>query len=106
MTHVERVVKAALQREGLPANGEGAHTLRRAAARAFFDEVTQDKVYDSALRVVSAWLHHKTSSTTESYLGLESERKRRDEWLRGREFLTSPESAEVIQFPTRDSHAG
>ena len=83
MAHAERVVHDALHRVGLPTIGEGAHTLRRAAARAFFDELTQDRGYDSALRVVSAWLHHKNSSTTEQYLGLDLERKRRDEWLRG-----------------------
>ncbi len=54
------------------------------------------------MRVVSAWLHHKNASTTERYLGLDVERKRRAEWLRGRDFLSSP-SAAIIPFPGRKS---
>jgi len=98
MTHSERVVKAALHALGLPTKGEGCHTLRRAAARAFFDSLTEEGGYDSALRVVSAWLHHKNSTTTERYLGLSVERKLRDEYLRGREFLTSRPGATVLPF--------
>lgn len=97
MSHPERAVKAALAAAGRPTKGEGCHTLRRAAARAFFDELTGEGGYDAALRVVSAWLHHKNSTTTERYLGLDAERQRRDEWLRGREFLSSRE-ATVIEF--------
>ena len=105
MAHPERVVQAALQRIGLPTLGEGAHTLRRAAARGFFDELTQDKGYDSALRVVSAWLHHANSTTTERYLGLDAERKRRDEWLRGKDFLSPKPSGVVIDFPGAGANA-
>jgi integrase len=106
LTHAERVVQAALVRVGLPTTGEGAHTLRRAAARAFFDALTQDKGYDSALRVLSAWLHHSNSTTTERYLGLSVERQRRDEWLRGKDFLRgAPAEASVIPFPAKH-HSG
>ncbi len=102
MTHAERVVQAALIRVGLPTTGEGAHTLRRAAARALFDALTQDKGYDSALRVVSAWLHHSNSTTTERYLGLSAERQRRDEWLRGKDFLAGTQNqGSVIPFPSK-----
>jgi len=104
MRHPERVVKNALAAAGRPTQGEGCHTLRRAAARAMFDDLSGEGGYDSALRVVSAWLHHSNSTTTEKYLGLDVERKRRDEWLRGKEFLAPSQTAEVIQFPSKDTH--
>jgi integrase len=97
----EKVVQAALARIGLPTKGEGCHTLRRASARALFDQLTQDKGYDSALRVVSAFLHHKSSTTTELYLGLDAERERRDEWLRGRPFLSTATGGRVVAFAER-----
>ena len=89
MTHAQRVVQSALRAVGLPTKGEGTHTLRRAVARAFFDSMAHEVGYDAALRTVSALLHHKSVATTELYLGLTSERKRRDERLRGRPFLTA-----------------
>ncbi len=103
MAHPERVVKAALAATGRPTLNEGTHTLRRAAARAMFDQYSANG-YDSALRVVSAWLHHKNSTTTERYLGLDVERKRRDDWLRGGDFL-APRSAVIIPLPSRRGSA-
>ena len=97
----EKVVQAALARVDLPTKGEGCHTLRRASARALFDQLTQDKGYDSALRVVSAFLHHKSSTTTELYLGLDAERERRDEWLRGRPFLSIATGGRVVALAER-----
>lgn len=105
MSHPERAVKAALAAAGRPTLHEGCHTLRRAAARAFFDELTTESGYDSALRIVSAWLHHKNSTTTERYLGLDVERKRRDEWLRGREFL-SPSRGSVVAMANHQHRVG
>jgi len=89
MTHPERVVQGALRGAGLPTRGEGVHTVRRAMARAFFDSMATTTGYDAALRTVSATLHHKSSATTEHYLGLSSERARRDGLLRGKPFLTA-----------------
>ncbi|MEJ7743740.1 MAG: hypothetical protein WKF73_15120 [Nocardioidaceae bacterium] len=36
----ERIVHDALEKIGIDAPGEGAHTLRRAAARALFEDLT------------------------------------------------------------------
>ncbi len=105
MTHPERVVQDALRRVGLPTKGEGCHTLRRAAARALFDELNEDSGFDLTLRVVSALLHHSNSTTTERYLGLDPERQRRDAFLRGQEFLASPPAGDVIPF-RRHARAG
>jgi integrase len=106
MAHAERVVHTALETLDIPSKGEGCHTLRRAAARALFDSLTQESGYDSALRIVSAWLHHKNSTTTERYLGLSVERRLRDEFLRGREFLSPSPHAIVVPFPETSYDAG
>ncbi|RZU35914.1 site-specific recombinase XerD [Streptomyces sp. BK022] len=94
----EKIVKGALAKLGLPTRYEGTHTVRRAVARAYFDQLAQDAGYDAALRTVSALLHHSSMSTTERYLGLSTERKRRDETMKGRPFLTAmvPQQSNVI----------
>jgi integrase len=84
---LHRVAQAALKAIGLPTVGEGIHTLRRSVARALFDQIVEERGYDSALRVTSSLLHHTNGSTTERYLGLSSERRVRDDQLRGRSLL-------------------
>lgn len=54
-----------------------------------FDRLSGDDGYAHPLRVVSAFLHHKNSTTTARYLGLQVKRQRR-ELLRGKHFFTSP----------------
>lgn len=101
LTKAERIVQAALAAIGRPTGNEGVHALRRAAARALFDLLsTQDSGYDAALRTVSAFLHHRSSATTEHYLGLKSERLRRDEVLRGQPFMSrlAASDAAVVDF--------
>lgn len=83
-----QVVQSVLRQLNLPTKGEGSHTLRRSVARLYFD-MEAEAGYDSALRATSALLHHKDSATTELYLGLSREKKRRDESLRGRPFLSA-----------------
>lgn len=96
VTRTEKIVKHALAAVGLPTRYEGTHTLRRAVARAYFDSMTNEIGYDAALRTVSALLHHASMSTTERYLGLSSERARRDQMLRGKPFLTAMVSQENV----------
>ncbi len=97
----EKIVKAALEKLGLPTRYEGTHTLRRAVARAYFDQLTEEVGYDAALRTVSALLHHKSMSTTERYLGLSSETKRRDETMKGKAFLTGMVAPKSNVVPLR-----
>lgn len=85
----EKIVQHVLRAAGLPTRYEGTHTLRRAVARAYFDSMSGELGYDAALRTVSALLHHASMATTEIYLGLASERQRRDQMLKGRPFLTA-----------------
>jgi integrase len=83
------LVQKAMKEVGLTTKYEGTHTIRRAVARAFFDSLTTTTGYDAALRTVSALLHHSSTATTERYLGLTSERQRRDDVLKGQPFLTA-----------------
>lgn len=89
VSHTERIVQEALRALGLPTKHEGSHTIRRAVARAFFDSMAGEAGYDASLRTVSALLHHKSASSTETYLGLSSEKERRDKRLRGQPFLSA-----------------
>lgn len=76
-------VQRALERMGHPAAKEGVHTLRRSAARARFDQLVGEG-YDGALREVQSLLHHKHAVTTEGYLGVTIESRKRDDSIRGR----------------------
>lgn len=85
----ELAVQRALERFGVPlrdesgkSNREGVHTLRRSGARALFD-VKVSEGYDGAIRLVQAMLHHSSVTTTERYLGIELDRRRRDTEIRG-----------------------
>jgi integrase len=61
---------------------EGAHTLRRSGARAYYDYFVAQGRAD-ALRVVQTMLHHKNSLMTQHYIGLREDRATRDELVRG-----------------------
>lgn len=89
VTKTALIVKHSMEGLGLPTQHEGTHTIRRAVARAFFDQLVETVGYDGALRTTSAVLNHKNATTTEMYLGLSSERKRRDDLMRGKPFLSA-----------------
>jgi integrase len=97
------VVQEALRKAGYPTKGEGVHTIRRSVARAYFDQETA-LGYDGALRSTQALLHHADGATTEGYLGLTHETKRRDQILQGKAFLTAlvgTQDADVVAMPAR-----
>ena len=98
------VAQDALQALGLPRVHEGIHTIRRGAARALFDSLVEGPGYDGALRVVSSFLHHSNVSTTETYLGLTSERRTRDLHLRGRSLLGPRPGLDDARVVPLDSH--
>lgn len=96
LLHPARVVQRALRGLGLTIEaGEGFHTLRRSAARAFFDSMSAAG-HDEALRMTSAFLHHSSVQTTEVYLGLAHERVKRDAVLRGERFLSAMVNQENV----------
>lgn len=85
-----RSVQKTLERAGYPirdtgdrSTHEGCHTLRRSAARALFDQLSSQGV-DRALRFVQAMLHHSSIAVTERYIGLDHDRRGRDELLKGK----------------------
>jgi integrase len=83
------IVQGALKALGLPTFKEGTHTIRRAVAMAYFQEVAKDKGDVAALRETAAFLHHSSVATTELYLGMTPEKNRRDRRLRGQPFLSA-----------------
>jgi integrase len=69
--------------------GEGAHTIRRGMARAWFDLLAEHRGYEGALETVSAALHHSSVTMTEIYLGVEARRRKRDDSLHRQPLLTA-----------------
>ena len=91
-----RVVQSVLARCGYPTKHEGEHTLRRSGARAYFDELAGNG-YDGALRRVQSMLGHSSSLMTEIYLGLDLDRVKRNDDLRGKPMFTS-DATNVVQL--------
>jgi integrase len=90
ITNPRSIIRRAYDAAGynMPAR-EGWHTLRRSSARLYFDSCLLDgDPYASALRRTAALLHHKHTSTTERYLGLDADRAARDRDLSGQPFLS------------------
>jgi integrase len=95
LKHPERIVHRALDQLGImEQRGQGVHLFRRSAARAFFESLA-DKGYDQALRTVMTMLGHKNAHTTELYLGISGDRRRRNTILKAQNFLPY-ENAKVI----------
>ena len=90
-----RYVQRILERAGYETFQQGEHTLRRSGARAYFDQLAGDG-YDGALRRVQAMLGHKSSLTTEVYLGLNLDRRARNLALKGKPMF--PELQNVTQL--------
>lgn len=75
--------------------GDGWHTIRRSVARLFFDSASEQG-HDAALRMTQALLKHKHSSTTEGYLGLDLEKRKVQEVMQGKPFLSAYAGDNVI----------
>lgn len=75
----------------------GFHLLRRSGAREWFEELS-DHAIDSALRIVSAHLHHSSLAMTERYLGITADRVKRDRLIKGEAMFPSVQEANVIQL--------
>jgi integrase len=100
--HPQRFIQNAMKVIGFEVTvQEGLHTLRRSAARALFDHIAahaDEPGYDSALRTTASFLGHKSTVTTELYLGLSGDRKKRDAILRGHDFLPPDPTDNVVQL--------
>lgn len=100
----EQYVQTAMRRLGYKTHNddgsslsEGFHTLRRSGARALYDYLIEEG-YDGAGRTVQAMLHHKHFSTTEGYLQIGLDRKRRDDLIRGKSMYGRSKSAPVLRL--------
>ncbi len=91
----EDIVRRVVERCGYTDDRMGMHLIRRSAARAAFDEMAKDG-YDGALRVVAALCHHASTATTERYLDLGIDRKRRDDRIAGRPLFPSLSASNVV----------
>lgn len=87
-----RIVQRILAKNGYETKGEGEHTMRRSGARAYFDSLSE-RGYDGALRRVQSMLGHKSSRTTEIYLGLDLDRATRNQDLAGQPMFPVDEPA-------------
>ena len=79
---------------------EGVHTLRRSGARALFDDL-RAQGYDGALQRVRSMLHHSSGAMTERYLGINMERRQRNDAIRGQKMFTI-NTDNVISLGGRD----
>lgn len=87
LAHPARVVQRALERIDIHVvTGEGFHTLRRSVGRLVFEQASESG-HDAALRLTAALLGHKSTQTTEGYIGVSADRRKRDELLKGKSFL-------------------
>lgn len=66
---------------------EAWHVIRRSVARIYFDSLRGEVSFDHALRQTASLLGHSSASTTEKYLGFQSEREARNESLRGKRLI-------------------
>lgn len=108
-TLLHRHVKLALRNAGYETLQQGGHTLRRSAARALYDELVEERGYDGALRRVQTMLDHKSSQTTELYLGLDVDKVTRNKSLRGKPMFASRVGADrsnVVALTRRDGTDG
>lgn len=96
LRRTEDIIKRALEKMSLPTRYEGTHTIRRAVALAYFEQVSKDQGDVAALRETAALLHHKNLQTTERYLGMTAEKTRRDRRMRGKPFLSAMIQADNV----------
>lgn len=86
-----------IRQENGKSAGEGMHTLRRSGARARFDYLVSQG-YDGAIREVQSQLHHKNVQTTERYIGLDLDTRRRNMNVRGNLMYGEPILANVVDL--------
>jgi len=83
------VQKHAARVAGVPQEtlrGQGVHIIRRSMARALYDRLVTEEVYEPLTKVQAA-LGHATSRTTMLYIGLDPDRRARNDVLGGSSLL-------------------
>jgi integrase len=105
--HPQVIIKDAAEKAGIELDpGDAWHTLRRSFARILYEDA-RDHGHDNALRIVQAALNHKEVSTTERYLGLDIERQRYSDMIKGKPFLTgNGDGGKIIPLDERRAGRG
>jgi site-specific recombinase XerD len=105
LAHPHVIIKDVAVKAGIELDpGDAWHTLRRSFARILYEDA-REHGHDNALRIVQAALNHKEVSTTERYLGLDIERQRYADMIKGKPFLTAGEDGGKI-IPLDERRAG
>lgn len=107
LSHPQTIIKDLAERAEIELeDGDAWHTVRRSFARILYDDA-RDQGHDNALRIVQAALNHKSVVTTEKYLGLNIERQRYSDMIKGKPFLTADiDTAKVVSLGDRRTGNG
>jgi integrase len=107
ISHPTYIIKNIAVKAGIELDpGDAWHTLRRSFARILYDDCV-GQGHDNALRIVQAALNHKEVSTTERYLGLDIEKQRYAEMIKGKPFLTgNGDTAKIVPLDGRRAGRG
>ena len=87
-------VKRPLAAIGHSEKRNGAHTLRRSGARAWY-ETLRESGHDAAMRRIQAMLGHKSILVTEKYLNIQLERRERDALVAGKDMFPAMKAATI-----------
>lgn len=82
-----RIIHDALSAAGFDGKGEGFHTLRRSAGRAVYEQAVAAGD-PRAIHIAQAFYGHADARMTQHYIGTDEERRKLDELLRGKPFLS------------------
>jgi integrase len=109
--NLRNVVKRALTKLGAKTRngwsvehlGEGMHTIRRSGARALLDHLEGPMGHDRAVNMVSKMLNHDDIRATMSYIDMDIDKQRLDDFLRSNSMYGEPTGqtgyASVIMMP-------
>ncbi|MGW0920365.1 tyrosine-type recombinase/integrase [Streptomyces sp. NPDC002755] len=87
-------------------SGDGWHTVRRSFARIVY-EAAREHGHDDALRITQSALNHSRAETTERYLGLNLERQRYSDMMKGQPFLTADiDPGKIVALDERRASGG
>lgn len=102
LSHPHEIAQRAIAKLGHDPRGEGFHTFRRSGARRTMElaEAAGDR---NPIRIAQAMLDHKHQNTTEIYLEVTEDRRRRDELLRGQRFISRVADNERERLARRDN---
>lgn len=91
------IVRRHMRRLGLEVKkGDGCHILRRSGARNLFEEL-RSQGHDGAARRTQSMLGHSSVVITEGYLGIDYERRKRNQSLAGKPMFGAGSSALEIE---------